>query len=127
MKLLFDLADSLIKHNIRVILIQIDEAHSNSWPIAINKILNVEQPEPQKTLNDRIQRAQYFVDHYNPPYEVFIDTWCNDFAELFRAWPDKYHFINNKLELIAKSDYHTDEDKEAIVIEDCVDLLKRHI
>jgi Iodothyronine deiodinase len=120
---LFSISEQINSNNISVILIQIDEAHSTAWPMAIDNALKVEQPEPQKSLEDRFNRVKYFVNTYHPPYPVFVDTWNNDFAEMFRAWPDKYHCINKDFEVIAKSDYHNDEQKEATVIEDCTDVL----
>lgn len=77
------------------------------------------------TFEDRINRAKYFIDKYNPPYPVYIDGWSNEFAEKFRAWPDKYHCIDNKLNVIAKSEYHRDEAREATVIEDCTIVLEK--
>ena len=110
-----------------VILIQIDEAHSNAWPLSINELLDVEQPKPQRTYDDRISRANEFVMKYEPPYPVFIDGWSNDFAELFRAWPDKYHCVNKDLIVVAKSEYHSGDDKEATVMEDCTVVLEELI
>jgi hypothetical protein len=131
---LFNMAKELHDNNIFVILIQIDEAHSTAWPMAINDTLKVEQPNPQKSIEDRFIRAKYFVDTYHPPLPVYVDTWNNDFAERFRAWPDKYHCINKDFEVIAKSEYHVgssededDDSKEATVIEDCTEVLEKLI
>ena len=118
MQKLFDMANDVFDNNLNVILIQIDEAHSSAWPMYIEN-----QPEPQQTFENRIERANHFVYKYQPPYEVYIDGWNNDFAELFRAWPDKYHCINKDFKIIAKADYHTDGEKEATVIEDYSNLL----
>jgi len=120
---LFAMSDELDNKNIQVILIQIDEAHTTAWPQAIDVILNVEQPEPQKTFNDRVNRAGYFVEKYHPPYNVYIDSWDNHFAELFRAWPDKYHLIDKNKTILAKSKYN----KEGIILEDCTVLLQKLI
>lgn len=127
MEKLFSMSSELIKKNINIILIQIDEAHSTAWPLSINAILNIEQPEPQKTFEDRINRANYFVDKYHPPYNVYIDGWDNQFAELFRAWPDKYHLIDQNMMILAKSDYGTEGEKEAVIVEDCTILLQNLI
>jgi len=124
---LFDLCEKVTANNILVILIQIDEAHSTEWPMAIDKLLNVEQPEPHKTFDDRINRAKQFIEKYNPPYPVYIDNWNNEFAEKFKAWPDKYHFIDNNYKIIAKSQYHDDVEHEATIIEDCTLVLKKFI
>ena len=125
MATLFNLFDKLKENNIEVILIQVDEAHSTAWPLAIDHLFNVEQVESQKTFDDRIKRANHFVTQYNCPYKVYIDSWSNDFANIFRAWPDKYHCINKDLTIIAKSDYHSTERKEATVVEDCTLVLEK--
>jgi len=124
---LFGMAEALKKNNISIILIQIDEAHSNAWPLGINNLLGVEEPEPQKIFEDRVARANYFVENYHPPYTVMIDVWNNDFAEMFRAWPDKYHFIDDNFEIIAKSEYHTDGDNDALIMEDCTRVLEKYM
>lgn len=125
MKKLFDMSKDVFKNKSNIILVQIDEAHSTAWPMYIDNLLDVEVPEPQKTFKDRVDRANYFVENYNPPYEVHVDGWNNEFAEMFRAWPDKYHCVDNELTVIAKSDYHSDEDKEALIVEDYTDLLTK--
>lgn len=124
---LFSMAEDLYKNNINVILIQIDEAHSNAWPLAINTLLKVEEPIPQKTFEDRVKRANYFKETYNPPYTVLIDGWSNTFAETFRAWPDKYHLVNENLEIVAKSEYYSDGDSDALIINDCIIVLENLI
>lgn len=122
---LFAMSSDLIKHNIHIILIQIDEAHSTAWPLSIDTILKVDQPEPQKTFEDRLSRANYFVNNYQPPYDIYIDGWDNQFAEIFRAWPDKYHLIDQNMMIIAKSEYGMEGEKEAVILEDCTILLEK--
>lgn len=124
---LFSMSKLLYRNNINVILIQIDEAHSTAWPMAIDTLLNVDKVEPQKTFEDRINRANYFVEKYNPPYPVYIDNWSNEFANLFMAWPDKYHFINKDLVILAKSEYFSEGKKEAVIMEDYTVLLEKYI
>lgn len=114
---MFQLKDRLKEHNIRVILIQIDEAHSSAWPVGLK-----EQPEPQQTFQERIDRANQFVNEYNPPYHVYIDGWDNKFELLFRAWPDKYHCVDSDLKVIAKAEYG--EHIEAVVNKDYTVLLE---
>lgn len=121
------MAEIIFKNNLNVVLIQVDEAHSTAWPLAIDSVLNVEQPEPQKTYQDRINRANYFVTQYNPPFDVYIDGWDNTFAELFRAWPDKYHLIDSNMKIIAKSEYAKSGENEAKVLEDYTVLLQKLI
>ena len=122
MNRLFELSERVIKAGIKVILVQIDEAHSTAWPMALQN-----QPEPQQTLTDRIKRAKHFVETYNPPYDVYIDGWKNKFANKFRAWPDKYHCIDDNLCVVAKAEYHSEYEMEAVVVEDYSVLLERLI
>lgn len=101
-------------HKIGFLLIQIDEAHSTAWPIGLENT-----PEPQKSYEDRVQRAQFFA-HELPveSFQLFIDGWDNQFAEKFRAWPDKYYCINNQYQVIAKSEYG-----DALIKQECTDLI----
>jgi hypothetical protein len=121
MKRLFALSEQVKRAGIKVVLVQIDEAHSSGWPMALD-----EQPEPQSNFQERVDRATQFVERYEPPYDVYIDGWDNQFAETFRAWPDKYHAVDNKLRVFAKAEYGTGHDghQEAVVIEDYCDLLE---
>lgn len=105
------------KHKINFILIQIDEAHSSAWPLGLKN-----QVEPQKDLNDRIERAQKFKKEENVPFDVLIDTWENDFANKYKAWPDKYYCLDKDLKIIGKSEYG--EKKDALINKDCIDLIK---
>lgn len=114
-------------HNINFLLIQIDEAHSDEWPMYIDLILGVKQVPDQRTFFDRIERANYFINNYNPPFETLIDSWDNTYANLFQSWPDKYYCLDNNMNIIAKSSYHTDGENEAKIIEDCVGLIERLI
>lgn len=125
MEKLFSLADQLKERNIAIILVQIDEAHSCEWPVNIKHIFNVEQPKPQQCFSDRMDRAKEFIQTYNPPYPVYVDNWDNAFAEQFRAWPDKYHFVDTDLKVLAKSEYHQEGDKDALIVEDCIVVLSK--
>jgi hypothetical protein len=102
------------EHNILFILIQIDEAHSDLWPTGL-----VNQPEPQKNIYDRLHRAQHFVKTENVPLQVYVDDWNNEFAECYRAWPDKFYGINKNKQIIAKSEYGTD----AKIMKDCIEVI----
>lgn len=92
-----------------------DEAHSTLWPVGLKN------QSPHSSLQDRIDRANYFVSEYKSPYTVFIDNWINEFANLFRAWPDKFHMIDHNLKVIEKSEYGMSED--ALINKDYLDLL----
>lgn len=65
---LFAMSDRLKEHNLSVILIQIDEAHSTAWPNGLP-----DMPEPQKDMNERVERANRFVAEDTPPYKVYVD------------------------------------------------------
>jgi len=116
---LFALANEMEKNGILFILIQIDEAHSSAWPIALEN-----QPEPQENINERLERANNFVINEMVPYPVYSDVWENDFAEMYHAWPDKYYCFNSNLEIIQKSTYGYQGDTNALIEVDCVSLIK---
>ena len=116
------MADYIKSNKCNVVLIQIDEAHSSAWPMALD-----DQPEPQKTFQERVDRANKFVKKYDPPFDVYVDGWDDTFSKLFRAWPDKYHCVDSNLRVIAKSEYGTEGDSEAVVTEDYTDLFQRLI
>jgi len=105
------------EHKINFILIQIDEAHSTAWPIGLKNA-----PNPQKSLDDRIERALQFIKEDIPPFEVLVDTWENDFANKYKAWPDKYYCIDKNLKIIGKSEYGANVD--ALINKDCCILIE---
>lgn len=86
--------------NIIFILVQIDEAHSSEWPVALEN-----QPEPQKNIGERLERANAFVQSEQIPFPLYVDVWSNEFAETYRAWPDKYYLINSEHTIVATSEY----------------------
>lgn len=105
------------------ILIQIDEAHSSEWPIGLE-----DQPEPQKDIEERIQRAKQFMKDDNPPSPVFslyVDTWSNDFAETYHAWPDKFYLVDTNNVILNTSTYGAKQD--ALIDMDCLDIIKEMI
>lgn len=112
--------DELDKQNLKVILIQIDEAHSNAWPRGLPN-----EPAPQSSFEDRVERANNFVKEHIVQYPVFVDSWDNSFAEIFQAWPDKYYCIDKDLKVIGKSEYGDGvNNAEAVILKDYTDLLK---
>lgn len=110
----------MIKKNIKFILIQIDEAHSTAWPTELQNT-----PTPQKDLNERVSRANKFVEennlYNNKAFTVLVDNWENTFAELFRAWPDVYYLVNKERNVIAKSEYG--KYRDALINVDCTEYL----
>lgn len=103
---------------IRVILIQIHEAHSDAWPIGLNN-----QPKPNSCYQDRIDRAQQFVKEDQPPYDVYIDGWDDQFEQGFRAWPDRYYYVDLRSKrILATSTYG--QRKDALIDYDCQDLIR---
>lgn len=108
------------KANIKFILIQIDEAHSTAWPIGLENT-----PEPQKSFDERVDRTINFVisNEFTQAFEFKIDGWDNEFAETFRAWPDKYYLIDKNYRVLEKSEYGTTGDEDALIKLDCVDLI----
>jgi hypothetical protein len=108
------------EYGIFFILIQIDEAHSSAWPIALEN-----QPEPQKNIEERLDRANKFVIDDFVPFPVYCDVWENDFAETYQAWPDKYYMFDSTLTVLQKSEYGYEGDKNALIEVDCLDLIKK--
>ena len=108
------------KANIKFILIQIDEAHSTGWPIGL-----VDTPEPQKSFQERIERANKFVliDKPADPFTVLIDGWSNEFAETFHAWPDKYYMVDPQYQVLAKAEYGTEGSNDALIKVDCSNII----
>lgn len=102
------------ENNIQLILVQIDEAHSNKWKIGL-----YDHPENQKNMNDRINRANEFNKLY-PFFNVYIDDWNNNFQNIFQSWPDQFYLINNDFIVINKSFY-----KDAIIVEDYSDIIDK--
>lgn len=110
----------MAKKNIRFVLVQIDEAHSSAWPIGLKDTVT-----PQRNFIERVERANNFmaIDKPQKPFEVLIDTWDNEFANLFQAWPDKYYLIDKDYKILSKSDYGM--QKDALINEDCCVLLTK--
>jgi hypothetical protein len=105
------------QHKINFILIQIDEAHSTAWPIGLKN-----SPNPQKSLDERVERALQFIKEDAPPFEVLVDTWENDFANKYKTWPDKYYCLDKNLKIIGKSQYGA--NAEALINKDCCALIE---
>lgn len=113
---MFSLAPQMKDHQIGFLLIQIDEAHSTAWPIGLEQT-----PTPQKSYEERVQRAQAFKPELpGQPFQLCIDGWDNQFAEIFRAWPDKYYCINHQYQVIGKSEYG-----DAVIKQECTDLIQQ--
>lgn len=105
---------------IKFILVQIDEAHSTAWPIGL-----ANTPEPQKSFEERVNRANAFINSDKPdePFVIKIDGWNNIFAETFHAWPDIYYLIDKKYKVLARSEYGTEDDNDALIKVDCTKLI----
>lgn len=111
------------EHKIIFILIQIDEAHSSEWPIGLE-----DQPEPHKNIQERLDKASQFMKEDNPPsiaFSLYVDTWNNDFAETYHAWPDKYYCVDKNNIILNTSTYGS--RKDALIDVDCIDVIKELI
>lgn len=102
------------------ILIQIDEAHSDEWPVGLEN-----QSTSHKNIQDRLNRANEFVINDKVPFPVYVDNWQNEFAELYQAWPDEYYHFNSDLKILTKSEYGTEEETDALIKLDCLDLVSK--
>lgn len=127
-----DLIPKLEKSNYRIILVQIQEAHSKYWPLGMDN-----HPDIQHNLDERIVCANEFTSKFNisgnkgnSAIRVLIDPWGDIFENTYQAWPDQYYIIeelenknkNNNgicIKILQKSEYSID----AKIIEDYTDYL----
>ena len=120
---LFSLAPYLEKKRIGIILIQINEAHSTKWPIGKDHC-----PIPQKNFEERVERANQFAEDNKCPYPIYVDDWSDRFEFMFRAWPDKYYYIDVPTkEVFQKSEYGTEGDDDGVIVDDYSMMLERII
>lgn len=118
MHYLFSVASELKEIGIRLILIQIHEAHSDAWPVGLTN-----QPAVQKSFQERIDRANKFAVEYNVPYDIYIDGWDDRFEQEFRAWPDRYYLVSMKdLPVITMTSTYN-KKMDALVDCDCQELV----
>jgi hypothetical protein len=110
------MASKLEQVGVTVILIQIHEAHSDAWPVGLR-----DQPKPHADLVDRVRRANQFVHNEHPPYDVYIDGWNDQFEQTFRAWPDKYYYVDTDKRILQTSTYGIKAD--ALIDYDCKALI----
>lgn len=110
----------MYQNDIIFLLIQIDEAHSSAWPIGLP-----DQPEPHKNISERLHKANDFKTKENPPFTIYVDTWSNDFAETYHAWPDVYYAFGPDLIIKYMSTYGTTNNTDALIDLDCVDLISQ--
>jgi hypothetical protein len=112
------------KNNVQLILIQINEAHSSEWTKHLK-----DEPEPQKSYQDRLDRTKLFLEKYQiskyPFIEVYIDGWNDKADNLYQLWPDKYYLVDKENKIVKKSEYGTEGMMEAVILEDYLDVLVR--
>ena len=119
MHYLFSVASQLQEIGVRLILIQIHEAHSDAWPVGLK-----DQPTVQQSFQDRVERANRFAIEHKVPYDIYIDGWDDQFEQGFRAWPDRYFLVdlNDHNPVITRtSTYNMKMD--ALVDYDCQELV----
>jgi len=117
---LFSLAPAMKSAGIVLILVQIEEAHTNEWPIGKDY-----QPNNHVSMQDRTEHATTFVSMYNPPFPVFVDNFDDNlYEETFHSWPDKYYYFNNMFNVLEHSTYHQDSSRDGMVKLDVVDMIK---
>ena len=105
----------MLARGIVFVLVYIDEAHSKRWPVGID------HPDPHAGIGDRIDRARRFLPEFRAPFSMVVDSWSNDFAETFRAWPDRYFHLDPDHRVLHMSTYGRNAD--ALVDVDCLDLI----
>lgn len=107
--------DKVQESDYQLIFIQINEAHSNKWPLGLS-----DHPDVHRDINDRYERARKFVELYQFPYPVYVDTWSDQFENTYHAWPDQYTVIDCKTGLIIS---HSHYNNNALVTNDYSVLL----
>lgn len=115
----FALKPKLDDLNIKVVMVQIEEAHTNKWPVGYTYL-----PTNHANFEDRVQRANEFVKKYNCPYDIYVDGFDNRFEETFRAWPDKYYFLDDSMRVLNNSIYGKTGEMDGKVILDYVHMLQ---
>jgi hypothetical protein len=106
--------DKMKEKNIGLILIQIEEAHTDKWPLGFD-----DHPKNHKTFENRVKRANEFKQKFNKFENVYVDSWSNDFEQSFQAWPDKFVLIDSDLKILNKSEY----SMNATIINDYSDII----
>lgn len=100
-----------------LVLIQINEAHSDRWPLGFNY-----HPPVQKDFADRLQKANDFAK--TCPYDIYVDTWEDSYEITYHAWPDQFCLIETATgKVLDKSRYH----KNALIMNDYAEFLGKHV
>jgi hypothetical protein len=88
--------------------IYIREAHAEGeWQVAANRQQGILYRQPQ-TLDERLQIAGDFVDHFDFSLPVAVDG-PDDLAEAaYAAWPERIYVVNESGEIVYKSEPGTD-------------------
>lgn len=110
---------------IKVILIQIHEAHSTDWPVYLEN-----QPKPQSSYSDRLSRVRDFNktdleplgQYINMIFKVYVDQWNDQFEQRYRSWTDVCYPIDQNMKVVNKSTCGKNAD--ALIDVDCLDLVK---
>lgn len=114
MNKLKELETAVEKSEFRIVLVQIQEAHSKKWPLGLP-----DHPDIHYNINDRIERAKEFIDKYGLNYRILVDPWGDPFENTFQCWPDQYYIITPEKKIMKKSEYSLD----ACIIDDYADYL----
>lgn len=101
--------------NVGLILIQIEEAHTKKWPLGFQN-----HPINHKSFEHKVERANEFKNKFNQFENVYVDSWSNDFENIYQAWPDKFVLIDKNLKVLEKSEYSMD----ATIINDYADIIE---
>lgn len=105
-------------NNIGLILVQIEEAHTIKWPLGFS-----DHPSNHHTFEDRVERANEFVNQFPEFENVYIDGWTNDFEQTYQAWPDRFVLIDKNLIILEKSEYSSN----AVIINDYANIISSMI
>jgi len=109
----------MAERGISFVLVHVDEAHSNAWPILGRPSLDPRnarafvESDPYfaaaastssastssastssaSTSSASTSSASTSSASTSPAFSVLVDSWANTFGNAFRAWPDKYYLL----------------------------------
>ena len=116
------MAAELDQAHIQVLMIYIQDAHTEKWKIGLDN-----HPPPQKDFADRVSRANAFQQKYANPYPTYVDGWDNECSNIYQSWPDRWHLLDQNLNLIQTSEYGWEGDMDGKVLVDCTEVLQNLI
>ncbi len=90
------------------VIIYIKEAHpGDEWQMEVNESEGIVFNQP-KTMQERIQLAETFVEAMDPNMPVLVDDITNPANACYAAWPERIYVINQQGIIVYKGDMGPD-------------------